>query len=96
MAKDTPKHRQSPRYLKEPDDSLKILNLGACLDRSCSYFDFNAVHYHGLAYTKKMPTLELVAKAEKTLRAIGFEGVVEVESMPLSEWKKRSSSGDWL
>lgn len=96
MAKNTPKHRQTPRNPHEPDDSLKILNLGACLDRACLHFNSSNKHYHGLAYTKKMPTLELVAKAEKTLRAIGFEGVLEVESMPLSEWRKRSSSGDWL
>ena len=96
MDKDTPKYRESPRYLKEPDDSLKILNLGVCLSHACLHHNSKTEHYHGLAYTKRLPTLEIVAEAEKTLRAIGFEGVVEVESMPLAEWKKRSFSGDWL
>jgi len=96
MYKDTPKDRQTPRNLGIPDDSIKILNLGACLDRSCIYFDSQIPHHHALAYTKQFPTLELIAKTEKTLRGVGFQGDLEVQVMTMAEWKKRSSSGDWL
>lgn len=97
MAKDTPKYRQSPRNLRDPDNSLKILNLGVCLDRACSYFDLNADHYHGLAYTKGLSSIETVAKAEKILRSIGFEGQLEVETISNAEFKKRASGyGSWL
>ena len=97
MAKDTPKYRQSPRNLRDPDNSLKILNLGVCLDRACSYFDLKADHFHGLAYTKGLSSIETVAKAEKVLRSIGFEGQLEVETISNAEFKKRASgNGSWL
>lgn len=97
MKKDTPKYRQSPRNLGDPDNSLKILNLGVCLERACFYFDSKADHYHGLAYTKGLSSIETVAKAEKVLRSIGFEGQLEVETISNAEFKKRASGkGSWL
>ena len=97
MAKTSKPGRQSPRNPREPDDSLKILNLGECFDLACSHYDPKYPHYHGLAYTKKQSTPELISQAEKTLRAIGFEGSLEVEKISLDEWKKRAAGqSDWL
>lgn len=97
MAKDTRKHRHNSRNQRVPDDSLKILNLGVCLDRSCPHFDHNADHYHGLAYTKGLSNIETVAKAEKILRSIGFEGELEVEYISTEEFNKRANGyGSWL
>ena len=97
MKKNTRSHRQTPRNPKEPDQSLKILNLGQCLDHLCTHYAPDTDHYHGLAYTRGFSDLETIAKAEKTLRAIGFVGAVEVEHITLDEWRKRSAGySDWL
>ena len=90
-------NRQTPRNPQEPDDSLKILNLGLCIETSCRDQEPNQDHYHGLAYSKGYSTPELIAQAEKSLRAIGFSGSLEIEYISLPEWKKRASGhGEWL
>ena len=97
MKKNTRPNRQSGRNKSLPDDSLKILNLGVCHEPKCPDQDPTEDHYHGLAYTKGFADLETIARAEKTLRAIGFTGTVEVEHISRNEFLKRAAGqSDWL
>ena len=97
MKKNTPKYRQTPRNPETPDDSLKILNLGLCLETSCADKNPEEDHYHGLAYTTNTSDPELINKALETLRRIGFTGSVEVEHISQSEFRKRAAGySDWL
>ena len=97
MSKNTRYNRQTPRNPESPDDSLKILNLGLCLETSCADKNAEEDHYHGLAYTTNTSDPDLISKALKTLRGIGFTGSVEVEHISLNEWQKRASGQeDWL
>ena len=97
MKKNTPKYRQTPRNPEIPDDSLKILNLGICLEPFCADQVSEEAHYHGLAYTTNTSDPELINKALETLRRIGFTGSVEVEHISFDEWQKRAAGySDWL
>ena len=97
MKKNTRNNRHTPRNPEKPDDSLKILNLGLCLEASCGDQSPEEDHYHGLAYTTNTSDPELIDRALKTLRGIGFTGSVEVEHISQNEWKKRAAGySDWL
>ena len=93
MAKNTRNKRQVSFNKRVPDKSLKVINLGRCDSPHCSNKE---EHYHGLIYTKGFAPLEVVSQAESTLRRIGFEGTLEVQTIPISEFYRRESLGDWL